>query len=161
MLHRHAIISKCEHYRYSLLRIWDAKLRRLCLIMLNPSTADGYIDDPTIKACYAFATSWGFGSFEIGNLFAYRTKSPAVLKTLTHQIAIGPATNAHLILMTKSADQVVLAWGRHGALHGRDKEVLALIRRQGIEPLFLARPEADYPQHPLYLPRDLEPRPYH
>ena len=44
-----AYISDCKKYRYILSRGW-ANWQSSCLfIMLNPSTADANIDDPTIK----------------------------------------------------------------------------------------------------------------
>ena len=36
-------------YRYALGRCWDPALPRICWIMLNPSTADGTQDDPTLR----------------------------------------------------------------------------------------------------------------
>lgn len=50
-----ALISQCGQYRYWLTRIWDETIRPLPIIMLNPSTADASIDDPTIRRCISFA----------------------------------------------------------------------------------------------------------
>ena len=49
-----ANISPCGRYRYTLSRTWgDA--RPLAFVMLNPSTADANVDDPTIRRCIGFA----------------------------------------------------------------------------------------------------------
>ena len=48
--------------------------------MLNPSRADGSVNDPTITRCINFAKSWGYGRLEVVNLFAYRTPKPSLLK---------------------------------------------------------------------------------
>lgn len=74
-----AIISGCGKYRYSLWRTWDKKLPKVMFIMLNPSTADAYEDDPTIRRCINFAKSWGYGGIVVGNLFAYRATNPKKL----------------------------------------------------------------------------------
>ncbi len=44
-----AIISDDKKYRYQLWRIWDDSKPKILWIMLNPSTADESIDDPTIR----------------------------------------------------------------------------------------------------------------
>ncbi len=44
-----AFLSKCKKYRYSLTRIWDERKPKIMFVMLNPSTADGTQDDPTIR----------------------------------------------------------------------------------------------------------------
>lgn len=69
-----ANISACDRYSYSLERVWDkGGYKNLCLfIMLNPSTADAHIDDPTIRRCIGFAKSWGYGGILVGNLYAFR-----------------------------------------------------------------------------------------
>lgn len=50
-----AIISDCGNYRYQLNCVWDESLPIVPFIMLNPSTADGNVDDPTIRRCVGFA----------------------------------------------------------------------------------------------------------
>lgn len=51
---RSAWISSCGRYRYSLTRDWkrEGDFDRTCVfVILNPSTADGSVDDPTIRKC--------------------------------------------------------------------------------------------------------------
>ncbi|WP_454753949.1 DUF1643 domain-containing protein [Cupriavidus necator] len=43
--------SDCEQYRYRLWRYWDASRPTLGFMMLNPSTADHQVNDPTITRC--------------------------------------------------------------------------------------------------------------
>ena len=45
-----ALISPDGRYRYWLTRQWGEGMR-VCWVMLNPSTADASIDDPTIRRC--------------------------------------------------------------------------------------------------------------
>src|SRR5689334_322706 len=76
MLERDAVISDCGRYRYLLRRAWDHTRPRCLLIMLNPSTADAEIDDPTIRSCIRLAKENGYGSFEVVNIFSFRATDP-------------------------------------------------------------------------------------
>ena len=71
-----AVISDCKRYRYRLWRIWNGSQSRLVFVMLNPSTADGEQDDPTIRKCVGFAERLGYGGIEVVNLFAWRATDP-------------------------------------------------------------------------------------
>lgn len=42
-------------YRYTLWREWKASGKTMVYVMLNPSTADGLEDEPTIEQCVHFA----------------------------------------------------------------------------------------------------------
>ena len=75
-----AVISDCGRYRYHLWREWDATLPTVIWILLNPSTADASVPDPTLKKCIGFAKRWGFGSVVVRNLFCLRTPKPKVMK---------------------------------------------------------------------------------
>jgi len=44
-----AKLSDDKLYRYQLSRIWDEDKPTVLFIMLNPSTADADVDDPTIR----------------------------------------------------------------------------------------------------------------
>ncbi len=50
-LERGAQLSDCGAYRYRLWREWDTSCPTLAFLMLNPSTADHRVDDPTITRC--------------------------------------------------------------------------------------------------------------
>jgi hypothetical protein len=47
--------------------------------MLNPSTADALIYDPTVKKCCVFARRLGFTACDAVNMYAYRSTDPAAL----------------------------------------------------------------------------------
>lgn len=47
---RDAILSPCRTYRYELTRRWQEGSQLAGWIMLNPSTADANIDDPSAEA---------------------------------------------------------------------------------------------------------------
>lgn len=74
-----AAFSECGQYRYVLSRNWEIDGRKLVAIMLNPSTADAEVDDPTVRRLIKFAKSWNMDGLAIVNLFAYRTANPREL----------------------------------------------------------------------------------
>src|SRR5262245_19133112 len=92
---KEALISPCGLYRYWLTRTWDNSLRRVCWVMLNPSTADAEQDDPTIRRCVGFARSWGAGGIIVVNLFAFRASDPKAL--LRAADPVGPDNDGHIL----------------------------------------------------------------
>ena len=122
-----AVLSEDRRYRYCLSRSWG-RGERMAWIMLNPSTADADVDDPTIRRCRSFAKAWGYGGLEVVNLFAYRATNPAALR-LHGEAAIGPDNDAVIVKATFTAGIIIAAWGEKGRLLGRDASVLALLRR--------------------------------
>ena len=81
-----AVVSDDGLYRYILTRTWDRSLPALVFCMLNPSTADATVDDPTIRKCIGFAQRLGYGGIIVVNLFAYRATKP---RELYAQLAAG------------------------------------------------------------------------
>ena len=75
-----AVYSDCEHYRYLLTRVWNPEGRRALFVMLNPSTATEYQNDPTVERCERRARTLGFGAFRVTNIFAYRATDPKVMR---------------------------------------------------------------------------------
>ena len=75
-MRREAEISPCGLHRYRLTREWAPTLPTIAFVMLNPSTADGEIDDPTIRRCIGFARDLGYGRLHVVNLFTYRATDP-------------------------------------------------------------------------------------
>ena len=55
-------------YRYALWRCWDPSLPPMVIVMCNPSTADGKLNDATIRKCIGFARAFGFGGICVVNL---------------------------------------------------------------------------------------------
>ena len=148
-MHRDAILSSCGAYRYLLQRSWNARLQAVCFIMLNPSTADACVDDPTIRRCLGFAERLGFGQLEVVNLFALRATDPRKLKS--HQDPIGPENDEQIVTAARVCDTTICAWGAHGAYKNRDQQVFALLRTNGIRPHALRINKDRRPAHPLYL----------
>jgi hypothetical protein len=151
---RAAGISEDGLYRYWLRRSWKrgGDGRVVCFVMLNPSTADGAIDDPTIRRCMAFVRAWGASVLSVRNLFAYRCTDPAELRTACDPI--GPNGDRHLEI-AKTAHLVVAAWGAGGSLRGRDKQALEIL--SGTDLYCLRVTKHGHPQHPLYVRADAQP----
>ena len=159
-----AVISECGRYRYRLGRPLVGITGVCIFIMLNPSTADASVDDPTIRKCMSYARSWGFARLEVVNLFAWRATNPLALAPLTFNQATGPDNDAHIRAALAEARLVVGAWGNgKGASVGamvchRQRVVRDLVADAGhalhrLGPLT----SSSNPRHPLYLRGDLKP----
>lgn len=156
-----AIISDCKKYRYSLWRTWDETKPKVLFIMLNPSTADENIDDPTIRRCISFAKDWGYGSLVVGNLFALRATDPKEL--LNSEDPMGCDNIVYLNKMYDECDLIVCAWGNSGIVNKICKKF------KEYEPLTNAPVDLSYidlakdgtPKHPLYLKKELKPKKFY
>lgn len=128
--------------------------------MLNPSTADGSVDDPTIRRCVGFSRSWGMGGLVVVNLFAFRATKPAAL--WLSEDPVGPYTLEQMKAAAGRCEVVVAAWGAHRrppkfgvprehTVDGRAAVVVnALEVELGAELYVLARTRSGAPAHPLY-----------
>ena len=117
-----AEFSPCRQYRYSLWRYWDEHKRYAVFVCLNPSTADETKDDPTVRRCINFAKGWDYGGMIMLNLFALRSTDPKRLKLVDDPV--GPDNDFHLRSASSKAGITIAAWGIHGTLMGRNKEVI-------------------------------------
>jgi hypothetical protein len=152
---RSADLSLDRVYRYDLVREWDREKRQLVWIMLNPSTADAMVDDPTIRRCIAFSKVWGYGALRVLNLYALRATDPAELAK--HPDPIGPDNDWHIKTVANSwgGRDVVVAWGTKGGK--RAGEVLGLLAKP---PMCLGLTKDGHPRHPLYVKGDTKPIPW-
>lgn len=164
-MNKAASISECGRYRYSLTRQWDKSLPCVVFVMLNPSTADATIDDPTIRRCIGFAKSWGAGTLQVVNLFGLRATDPAEL--WGHPDPVGPENDEHVRRAFDNTRKVVVAWGADGSRFGilaekepRDRQMLGLMHLCGVTPWCLGTTKKGHPRHPLYVPASAELRPY-
>ena len=161
-----ATISPCGKFRYRLWRRWSVTGPALTFVMLNPSTADGTHDDPTIRKCVGFAKLAGYSGIEVLNLFAYRATDPAELRKvgLCLADAIGPENDAGLRLAATCAAAselpIVCAWGAHARGLNRVLDVAALLMCAGAELHALDFTADGIPRHPLMLPYSATLTPY-
>jgi hypothetical protein len=144
---RRAEIDPTGVYRYSLLREWGES-GRVLFVMLNPSTADGEQDDPTIRRCMGFASDAGFGGMSVVNLFAFRATDPDELVGADNPI--GPDNDRVILEEAARADIVVGGWGARRAKEAkRIRAVVELLRPRRI--LCLGVTTDGSPRHPLYV----------
>ncbi len=183
-----ATISKCGRFRYRLWREWrlhpapsqwdmwtdddgspvvdGAGLQlgepKTCVfVMLNPSTADGEQDDPTIRKCIGFAKSWGYDRLEVINLFAYRATDPRALLALKHDDdPVGWENQRHVqgALRDYPLGKLICAWGAHGGHLGQNETMLGWLAGEPCHALGLTA--EGHPRHPLYLPYTAQPVPF-
>ena len=147
-----ATLSPCAMYRYRLWRCWDTNKPMITFIGLNPSTANAFEDDNTIRKCMKFAKFWNFGGIWMINLFAYRTKSPDIMKQA--EDPIGSEAREYLDMTLDLTHTCVAAWGNHGEYQDRANEVLSIIREKNIPVKCLGKNKNGTPKHPLYLKSD-------
>lgn len=148
-----AWLSDCGVYRYSLNRTWDTALPVLMVVMVNPSTADADIDDPTILTLIARARLWGFGGIRVVNLFSLRSSTPGVLAKNPN--AFGPLNAdalTHVLQFAERNDAWILAaWGNNCMVDGgRTRDMFMLdAKGRGVELRCLGTTLAGHPKHPL------------
>lgn len=148
-LERDAVISDCGKYRYLLRRTWDARRPRMLLVMLNPSTADAEIDDPTIRSCIRLARGLDYGSFEVVNLFAFRATDPDELAKAADPV--GPNNDGSIERAIYRCDLIVCAWGAHAIAERRDIHVRNMIRSHRPAIFCFGTTKTGAPKHPLYI----------
>ncbi|HHS89489.1 MAG TPA: DUF1643 domain-containing protein [Rhodobacteraceae bacterium] len=150
-----AVYSDCECYRYSLTRIWQPTGPRVLFVMLNPSTATEVQNDPTVERCERRARALGFGGFQVTNIFAWRDTDPRRMRAAADPV--GPGNDAAIQEGAAWADQIIAAWGAHGAHLDRGAQVEALLRDQGRPVRHLGLTKHGAPKHPLYIAYTQQP----
>jgi len=153
---KEAVISSCDNFRYTLERIWDDEKPYVNFIGLNPSTADAYEDDPTIRRCISFAKDWKYGGLVMTNLFSYRATHPEDMMKLDHD-AIGERNNGYIKSCANNAGLVIASWGIHGGHLERDERVLNMLASISVQPYCLGVTKGGFPRHPLYIKSDTIP----
>lgn len=127
----------------------------LVFVMLNPSSATGYIDDPTIRRCIGFAHRANAGGILVVNLCPYRSKDPKDIPHLTrrfddrgHQLA-----NRRALTFARKFGEFIFAWGANPPpiLKPSIDHALEL---GGPYALCLGVTKNGNPRHPLYVPYD-------
>lgn len=153
---RSAVISPCGLYRLRLDRGIAADGLVALVLGVNPSKADGEVDDPTVVKVWGFGRRLGWRMFMMGNKFAFRATDVGELKTAADPI--GPDNDAYIEAAMRQADVVIAAWGplaklpRH--LRGRWVEVAAIADRVGKPLKCWGTAQDGQPRHPLMLAYD-------
>lgn len=125
----------------------------LCMVMLNPSTADQSKLDPTLRRCRAFARAWGLHGFVIVNLFALRSTQPQRL--YDHPDPIGTLNDEAIVRAVDRCQVTLAGWGVHGTHLDRGRQVAELLGDRSV--WCLGRNKDGSPKHPLYVPGNTKP----
>lgn len=161
-----AVISDCGRYRYRLTR---GQVPFVAWLMLNPSTADAQVDDPTIRRCTRFADRWGYGGIIVVNIYPFRSSSPAECrrwhKNQGHdEITAQVENRGHIRYAESIASLHVVAFGA-GCWDTQDAKFASLLFK-GPKPLrCLGTNKHGWPLHPmargkLRVPDDQRPVPW-
>lgn len=151
-IYRGAVFSPCRRYRYKLWRRWS-DTKPLNFLMLNPSTADETVNDPTVEGCERRAREWGYGGVVVTNLFAFRATDPEEMKRCGDPVGID--NNDHIRREYVFSAMTICAWGNHGAHMNRSATVRKLLSKGVLHALKLNK--SGEPQHPLYIARSVKP----
>ena len=158
---REAVISNCGLYRYSLTRRWNRGPIML-FVMLNPSTADADVDDPTIRRCIGFARREGMAELRVVNLWPFRSPNTAAL----HEWINGGKLRGAMVVNGRhiedelgACDQVVVAWGADKSSWPNSYSFERVCDRLGLmdDPRrvrCLGTTKRGQPRHPLYVKAD-------
>ena len=141
-IRRSALIK--DDYRYLLERYWGER-NLVLFVMLNPSTADGTKDDPTIRRCIGFAKSNGFLGLRVVNLYAWRATEPQEIFKAADPI--GPENDKWIDQAAFTCDTIVAAWGTLGQPE-RVHHVMRILEAHKLV-YCLGRTKDGHPRHPL------------
>lgn len=147
---RSAVLSPCGRYRYLLERCWDPAGTTVTWVMLNPSTADADVDDPTIRRVVGFSKAWGHGRARVVNVYGLRATDPAELVRARKAglDPVGQFNDQHIQEAIEDAT-VVVAWGGH-TIRRRRPDLERLLAYRALHCLGVTKDGS--PKHPLYVP---------
>lgn len=158
---RTANISSDEAFRFRLSREWGDVRGLVCWVMLNPSTADGAVDDPTIRKCIRFAKMWHYDGIVVVNLYPLRATKPADCKPFARwweggspdwwardKIQLNETYIEHAVA---ESSLVIAAWGARASRWdpGYVQKVSEELLPDGT--MCLGRTKDGSPRHPLML----------
>ncbi len=168
-----ASFSDCGFYRWSLKRTICLGAKTIIFIGLNPSKADAFQDDATLKRILDFCKSWGYGIVVVINLFALISSAPSLLSKSADPI--GELNDNQLIFYVKKWSEdphldLWFGWGAKGGWKRRDLAVIGLLKTYLTKraehfpdapgPMALGLTSGGYPLHPLYIPRKEALKPF-
>ena len=146
-----ATFSEDLKNRYLLTREWDIDKPYLAVIGLNPSVANQYEDDPTIRRVISFAKLWGYGGFYMLNVYSQVATDPNDLRVFGEDEA-----NIDFVLEhCRKADEVLCAWGSKKGISHRADFIMRMLKSEGIKTTALHINKNGSPKHPLYVKSDI------
>jgi hypothetical protein len=150
-------------YRYKLFRRW-APGPIAMFGMMNCSTAEADVNDPTVAKVCQISRGLGYGGAYIGNACAYRATDR--MRLLTVADPVGPRNHAAILEMVSESSLVVIAHGRlPGDLQRHAHAMCELIQGAGHRLHVLRLTPDGTPMHPLargkaFIPVSTVPSPW-
>lgn len=142
-------------HRYKLWRHWNDDLPSMGIVGHNPSIAGAHRNDRTVTRLIDFATTFGYGGFDLYNLSAGVSTDPTLLATMPDPI--GPDNDDHLHRLGHEHDFILLAWGGD-ADPERARTVASRLwraqRQRGGTLATLGWTAGNQPRHPVRLARN-------
>lgn len=151
---RSAVVSSDKRYRYTLTRRWDSG-PIAAFVMLNPSTADMHVDDPTIRRCVRFAQREKCGQLIVVNLFAWRATNPKILPGIFDPVGYENDSWLNGVFRYEAVAVVIAAWGASAFARKRADEVCEMAKAADRSLHCLGRTKGGAPRHPLYVRADV------
>lgn len=147
-------------YRYQLTRHWalSDNPSMLTVVMLNPSTADATLDDPTIRRCIGLAKAAGAEGLRVVNLFAFRSADPGALVEAGDPV--GPMNDEYILAAARESVRMVAAWSAHPFAARRANVVYEMLRTAGISLECWGTTKGGHPRHPLYVRNSTQLQPW-
>ena len=153
-----AVISECNQYRYRLDRQVQDDGLVIAYFGINPSTADAYIDDQTVKKWKGFTQRMGGSRFIVGNVFAYRSTDVKALSLCEDPVGVRNAY--YLYDMMSEADILIPCWGnRHKVpevLRQYVQQLEDVLLNSGKPVKTFGFTKSGDPKHPMMLGYDTE-----
>jgi hypothetical protein len=152
-----AILSKCRKYRYQLHRNVDMfNVKTIAYFGINPSTADEYEDDRTVKKWMGFAVRNECRDFFVANIYAYRATD--VNRLSETDDPVGLDNDHHIVNIIEKSDVLIPCWGsRHKlpcSLQPRLDTILKKLLDSSKPVMCFGLTQSGDPKHPLMLPYD-------
>lgn len=154
-------------YRYFLSRQWGV-FPPLIVVMLNPSTADAFKNDPTVQIIEKLANAMGFSGYIVLNMAAFRATEP---KDMLNQADPIGAHNKQVIASTirsvvhrwRTKPSILLAYGNNVEKIPNGIPYVNSIIQTCSEYgnlLHLEMTKKGHPRHPLYFDTSKIPQRY-
>ena len=151
-----ASFSADGRYR-QLMRRWTGESfpdRYILFIGMNPSTADGTVNDPTCAREWTFAVREGYSAMVKANVGDYRATDPRMLLA-PGVVAVSDANIPAIRKAAAGADLVVLCHGKlNKALAPAGKALVEALKADGVALWCFGTNGDGSPKHPLYLRAD-------
>lgn len=155
-----AKFNRSRTHRHLLWRRW-ATGPRLCFVCLNPSTADETTDDQSLRKMIGFAKELHYGAIDVVNVFDIITTYPEDLQHWFGDKELSSLYNdGYIVAAARRSKLTICAWGNHGNFTQRARNVVKLLRANGVKPMCLKQNANGSPAHPLRLPYSLRPVAY-